>query len=146
MKKKTASGNSARAPSAHEHSGRLTAFRQQILDLFASARFSELATTAEAAVAAFPEQAFFWKALGVARGLLDERGDRVIEPLSAAARLNPADAEVLDALALALARVGRLDEGLAHGARAVALAPNHAVLQTNYGNLLVDQHRGDLGF
>lgn len=133
--------NASPAPAALPVSPAVLAQRQQLLSSFATGDFKALATAAESAVANFPDQAFFWKALGVARGLLDQRGESVIEPLSQAARLNPADAEVLDALALALARVGRLDEGLAYGARAVALAPNHAILQTNYGNLLVDQHR-----
>lgn len=115
--------------------------KARVLDLFAACHFDELAVVAQEAVECFPGEAFFWKALGVARGLQQERGDRVIQPLSEAARLNPNDAEVFDALALALARVDRIDEGLVYGAKAVALAPAHPVLLTNYGNLLVEKNR-----
>lgn len=116
-------------------------FSQRILQNFAAGNYRGLASEAEAAVAAFPGKGFFWKALGVARNLTGERGERVITPLAEAARLQPGDAEVFDGLGLALARAGRLDEAVVAAARAVALAPGHAIMQTNYGNLLVDQHR-----
>lgn len=115
--------------------------RQQLLALFAAGDFAALAAGAAAAVAAFPEQAFFWKALGVARGLRGEIGETVIGPLSEAALRMPGDAEIFDGLAQALARAGRPEEALVAAQRAVTLAPRHAVLQTNYGNLLADRLR-----
>lgn len=115
--------------------------RQRLLTLFAAKDFAALGREAAAAVALFPDQAFFWKALGVARGLLGESGEAVIGPLSEAARLLPGDAEIFDGLAQALARAGRPAEALRAGQQAVALAPRHAVLQTNYGNLLADNLR-----
>jgi len=118
----------------------LATFRQRILTLFASASYAELAELAAAAAVAYPADAFFSKALGVARGLLGERGERVIAPLAEAVRLQPGDAEAHDALALALVRAGRLDEALVAGARAVELAPAHPVLLTNHGNLLAEAH------
>ena len=112
-----------------------------LLDLFAARDYRALAIAAQAAATAHPSRAFFWKALGVARSLLGQRGDAVIGPLAEALRWQPDDAEVFDGLAQALAQVGRLDEALTAGARAVALAPRHAILQTNFGNLLADRQR-----
>jgi tetratricopeptide (TPR) repeat protein len=115
--------------------------RKTLLGLFAARDYGALSAAAEAATVAHPGNAFFWKALGVARSLLGERGDSVIAPLREAARLLPGDAEIFDGLAQALARVGRLHEALAESLRAVSLAPHHPILQTNYGNLLADAGR-----
>jgi len=147
MAKKTGpTGGRAKHPAAIEKSSGtaaqdLVASRARVLALFGSASYAELAELAASSIERYPADAFFRKALGVARGLMGERGDRVIEPLTEAVRLQPGDAESHDALALALARVGRLDEALLSGQRAIELAPAHPVLLTNYGNLLAEAHR-----
>lgn len=115
--------------------------RQAILDAFQRSDLPALRDAAEAASADYSGESFFWKALGVARNLLGQRGDAVIGPFAEAARLNPDDAEVFDGLAQALARAGRLDEAVAAGERAVTMAPRHAYILTNHGNLLASARR-----
>lgn len=114
--------------------------RQELVKLFNSGQFSALETAALGWTRRYPEVAFHWHALGLARARLGKTTES-IAPYREAIRLMPDDAELQNNLAISLVTLGRLEEATEACEHALSCAPDYLPALNNLGVILQKQHR-----
>lgn len=111
-----------------------------LIELFARKDYQAIETRACALCRNYPKHGFYWKALGTARNMLGNLPASA-EALQTAARLLPADAELLSNLGCTLRKLKRTDEAETAFLKALQRNPDSAPALNNLGFLYKDLER-----
>lgn len=118
-----------------DHTSPAQAEKEAIAQLFAAGRYADSERLTRSVTAAYPDDAFGWKALGAT---LQQTGRtaEALEPMQRAATLAPGDAEAHSNLGTAFASLERFEEATAAYRQAIAINPSLAEVHCKLGAAL----------